>query len=120
MKVNKCKQCSKDLSLTRKSSSKYCSDTCYKSAARIRSNERYKKVIEPYNELLKNDQVLKNLYPLFETKKKLFFSDLDDLKFNWGISKNEVADKKGNIWKVLIDYAYRLDSTKQVFLWKLK
>jgi hypothetical protein len=115
-----CQNCKKPIGKSKKVSSIYCSHDCYYEAKKARSRNRYKLINQNFEEIRKNEKILSELYILMRLKKTLFFQDLENLGFNWGVSDKEIEGKEKTIWKVVGGYAYYINpQTKNVTIWKV-
>lgn len=112
--------CNKHVPAQRKKSAKYCSDQCYYQAKKLRSSSRYATLRAPSDELRRNEAILSYLYSVQQLKKQVTASDMMSLQFNFGISSGEHLDKTKGICKVIGKYAYHIEPSQNVIIWKLK
>jgi hypothetical protein len=112
--------CNKPIPVQRKKTAKYCSDQCYYEAKKLRSTSRYAKIKAPAEELQRNEAILGYLYSIQQLKKQVTASDLKALQFNFSISSGEHLDKSKGICKVIGQYAYYIDPSQYVIVWKSK
>ena len=117
MEPNICAECGEDIPWHRKKNSTYCSDECYyehkKSAEALRQKKKRQE-----RELLRNDEILHELFLVYQSNYYITAKFLLDRNFNWNVHAgdviiNSIAAKK------LIRYAYTLYNNQTVQLWKL-
>lgn len=114
------KTCSNTIPKTRKRSAKYCSQGCYYQAKMDRSNQRYAMLKAPALELKRCEDILAYLYGVAALEKPIIPSDLKTLNFNFTISSGEHLDKGKRLFKVIGKYAYHIDESKNLTIWKSK
>lgn len=111
-------ECGKEISKTRKKSSKYCSDECYYEAKKERSNKRYAAMKAPISELKRCESILSYLYGISQLGKSINADDLNTYKFNFSISTGEYLDDHNRLWKLIGNYGYYIDQNKTLWIWK--
>ncbi len=116
----KLKTCSSIIPKTRKKSATYCSDECYYEAKKERSSNRYAIIKAPADELSRCEKILAYFYGIIEMNKTILAADLKSLAFNFNISSGEHMDEKKRILKVIGKYAYYIEPSKSVTIWKLR
>ncbi len=114
------KDCNNTIPKTRKRSAKYCSDECYYIEKMDRNNRRYAVLKAPAEELKRCEGILTYLYGIVELKKTIIPSDLQQLNFNFAISSGEHMDNDKRLFKVIGKYAYHIDASKNLIIWKSK
>lgn len=112
--------CKKEIPKGRKKSAKYCSDECYYVAKKERSSTRYAIIKAPADELSRCEKILAYFYGIIELNKTILATDLKSLAFNFNISSGEHIDEKKRLFKVIGKYAYYIDASKNVTIWKSK
>lgn len=120
MAKRKCLYCTGDIPITRKKSSKYCSNTCYYEAKKNRSNNRYNLIKSTFDRIKQNEAILEQFFLLTELGKVILYEDLNKRGFNWGITTGETPGPNDTIWKVVGRFAYYLEPNQTVKVWKLK
>lgn len=118
MKCNN-SDCRKDIPKTRKSSAKYCCDECNYSEKKKRSKKNYERITKPIKEILRNETILAQLYQMQQLGKAVTGYDLDNLKFNFGISTAECKIEKKYITKTIGQYTYFLEPSYNLKIWKI-
>lgn len=114
---NLCLYCNKPIPDEKKSDSKYCSNACYKMAKKERDKKNYHANNAKIKEFKKNSKILER-FAIFNELNLLIKADyLNKLKFNWGLSTDEI-NINGLVFKQVGDeYAYRLEANETVKLW---
>ena len=96
---------------------KFCSVGCYANnkaeVAAERNLKRAQSLI-----LLKNDEILHDLYLLYESKFYVSAKELIQRDFNWSIHNGELLIDNLKS-KIIIRYGYTLFNNQNVRLWKL-
>ena len=115
--IRLCEFCHGVIPDTRNKNSKYCCDSCYNrnkaSLAVIAQKEKSHALL-----ILKNDEIVHNLYLKYESNYYITAKELIDKGFNWALY---TASKQINNLpaKTLIRYGYTLFNNQTVQLWKL-
>jgi hypothetical protein len=112
--------CTGDIPITRKRSSKYCSNTCYYEAKKNRSNNRYNLIKSSYDRIRQAESILEQFFLLTELKKEILYDDLNRRGFDWGITTGETLGPNDTIWKTVGKFTYFIEPNKTVKVWKLK
>lgn len=112
------KTCGHEIPAERKKTARYCSDSCYYEAKKLRSSARYAHIKGPAAEIKRTEEILASLYQMASLNKPISGNDLRVLNFNFGISTGEYLDKNKRLFKVIGLYAYFLDSSNNLEVWK--
>jgi hypothetical protein len=119
--LRKCKWCNEQIPPHEHGLARYCSNEHYELAKKSRSQKRYQDISEFTKELKRNEDILNRFYLMVELQFPVTFENLDNKKFNWGISQGETVGLGNRRGVVIGRYAYHLDTrTKNVIIWKLK
>lgn len=117
MIITLCHLCKEEIPITKNRNSKFCSYECYyeskKSAATITNKKNAEQSI-----LLFNDEIIHELYALYQSKYYISATYLINRNFNWNITSGEI-DIYGVKAKKLFRYAYTLFQNQTIQLWKL-
>lgn len=116
-KIRFCNHCDGIIPDSRNGNSKFCSESCYlgnktivmAEANKIRAKQRI---------LLKNDEILEELFYVYESKYYISAKILINRNFDWDIHSGETLIDNLNA-KKLIRYGYTLFINQTVQLWKL-
>ena len=115
--IRLCEFCHGVIPDTRNKNSKFCCDCCYNrnkaAVAVIAQKEKIHSLI-----ILKNDEIVHDLYLKYESKYYITAKELIDRGFNWTIytASNTINNLSA---KTLIRYGYTLFNNQTVQLWKL-
>lgn len=96
---------------------KYCCDECYENNKAEVAAERNLKRAQSLV-LLKNDEIIHDLYLMYESNFYISAKELVNRGFNWSIHNGEVIIDNLKS-KSIIRYAYTLFNNQTVRLWKL-
>ena len=118
MKCNNPK-CKKEIPPERKKTAKHCSDTCSYEVKKLRSIKQYSVIKKPLNEIIRNENILAQLYQMQELGKIINGYDLGKLGFNFGLSTEELKMESKYLSKVVGNYAYYYDTSYNLRIWKL-
>ena len=111
--------CRKDIPIKRKKTAKHCSNECTYEMKKQRGIAKYAQMKKSFNEIKRNEQILSLLYQMHLLGKSINGNDLGNLGFNFGISTGEYKIEKKYITKVVGEYAYCLDPSYNLKIWKL-
>ena len=115
--IRLCEYCHGVIPDTRNRNSKYCCDACYsKNKAEIAIDLQKKKVHALL--MLKNDEIVHDLYLKYESKFYITAKEFIDRNFNWSIYNASITINNLPA-KSLIRYGYTLFNNQTVQLWKL-
>lgn len=96
---------------------KFCSRKCYdKNKAKVAAERNLKRAHSLI--LLKNDEIIHELYLIYESKFYVSASNLIHRGFNWSIHNGEIIIDNLKS-KAIIRYGYTLFNNQNVRLWKL-
>lgn len=96
---------------------KFCSVECYaNNKAKVAAERNLKRAHRLI--LLKNDEIIHDLYLMYESKYYVSAKELINRGFNWSIHNGEIIIDNLKS-KAIIRYAYTLFNNQTVRLWKL-
>ena len=111
--------CKKEIPLKRKKTAKHCSNECAYEMKKQKAIDRYAQMKKPLNEIKRNEQILAQLYKMQHLGKSINGHDLGTLGFNFEISTGEYKIEKKYITKAVGEYAYFLEPSYNLKIWKL-
>lgn len=117
IKLRFCEYCQKVMSDHRNMNSKYCSTACYDANKADVAAESYKKRAQELV-VIKNDEIIHQLYSLYEDKLYVNAEELSKLGFNWAIYTQDILVNNTKS-KALLRYGYTLFDNQMVRLCKL-
>lgn len=117
IKVRFCEYCQNVMPDHRNMNSKYCSRACYDANKADVAAESYKKRAQELV-VINNDEIIHQLYSLYEDKLYVNAADLSKLGFNWAIYTQDILVNNLKS-KALLRYGYTLFNNQMVRLCKL-
>ena len=113
-----CEYCGDLIPSHRKKNSKYCCDECYYEHKKSDAALKSKKKIEQ-QKLLHNDEVVHDLYMIYQSNYYISAAEFIKRNFFWNIHSGETTISGYNLKaKKLIRYGYTLFTNQTLQLWK--
>ena len=117
METRLCRFCEDIIPITRRRDSLYCSDDCYylqKKSREVANNKVRREKIE----LVKNDEILHQLYALYQSNFYISATELISRDFKWHIYSGS-CQVSGIDAQKMIRYSYTLFINQSIIIWKL-
>lgn len=117
VEIRFCEYCQNLIPDSRNRNTKYCCDACYNNnKAEVAAERNLKRAHSLV--LLKNDEIIHDLYLMYESKFYVSATELVNRGFNWSIHNGEIIIDNLKS-KSIIRYGYTLFNNQTVRLWKL-